>query len=95
MPTPDQALNDMRLRIVNARLLHAEGKHEEADALTPSQEELSACLQAFRGRRETAAAASLEKKAKKARIASMNLQDLFKAPKAEPPVEAEKPDADV
>jgi hypothetical protein len=88
---PVSTINDHRLRIVQARMLHAEGKHDEANALMPSAEDLNEALSALRDERATKAAATLKKKEKRAKALSMDLNDLFK----DPPPAAETPDADV
>ena len=73
-----QAINDLRLRIVKARDLRAEGRTAEADALDPSAEELRRALIALRKSRESAMTAKLQQREKRAAIASMDLNDLFK-----------------
>ncbi len=77
-----QQINDLRLRIVRARDLRAEGRTAEADAMDPSPEELREALLALRRMRETAVSSRLKRKEQKAAIASMDLNDLFK-PKEE------------
>lgn len=78
MSTPAEHLNDLRLRIVKARDLSAQGKDAEAEALLPSDDELREALIALRNDREVSASTTLKKKEADSAFASMNLQDLFK-----------------
>ena len=73
-------LNDLRLRIVQARDLAAEGKHTEAAACEPSPEELRDALIAPRFDREQKGKAKVAKKEKEAKFQSMDLNDLFNKP---------------
>ena len=72
-------LNDFRSRILRARKLEQEGRHEEAAALSPTVEELREGLLALRANRTLAAESSKQKKTGGI-DPNMNLMDLF-APK--------------
>jgi len=79
-----QKINDLRVRVLQAKTLRKEGKPEEADKMEPTREELRQGLIALRSQRSTISveAAAKAQKRKEAK-APLDLAALFTKPPQE------------